>query len=437
MGYKQSQKLLETAFKMLKILKKAIEEKTRLPIFRPGNSGFEIVEIHPAKDIEQSLHSIGVWLYHNVVGDSEWKDPAGFVAFETKTYEALEDHDLAEIVNPLIVEFHGLGVEEVENILQKMQLKLEEKIKKQEAEEKRKKAKKGVAKRSKAKLRANRKEFKPAKIKGFQIPTRSKRELRFEKTEENNGSVVDANQNFLMPEVGLTLPHEAVQNLVEMFPELNVDNWEQALKQSIEPAVRACNQYGIDAQRLIFFPWIKRSALAQIGELRTQHHGALIESVVFPKLEELYKQKDLGFYNSRSGKMSEDKYLSMKPELTEWLEARENEIEGDIGFSAVILDLFQRFSVKAVRWEIENNYPNLIPASCYLTQQLLLTNIQLLSANIHQRWEMPGDLYDYEGSSSFGSALVCDVNGYGFGFVSVHVDYADSLYGSVVFPFGV
>jgi len=285
-------------------------------------------------------------------------------------------------------------------------------------------------------------DFKPVEIEDFQIPTRSKRGLRFEKTEENDGDVVDASQDYLMPEVKLTPPHEAVQNLVEMFSDLNVENWEEALRKSIEPAVRACNQYGIDAQRLIFFPWIKRFALARIGNqrnLQTRHHGALIESVVFPKLEELYKQKDIGFANWQSGKMSTNRFLLMKSEFIEWLMAREAEIKGDICFSAVILDLFQGFSIKAVRWELENNYPNLITGSCYLTQQLLLTNIQLLSSNDYQDWDMPGDMYDINGSSSFGSALYCSVHDCGFRFVhgnvDGNVDGALAEFGSLVFPF--
>jgi len=444
MNFAQSQKLLETAFKMLEILKKAIEEKTRLPKFRPEDSGFEIVETDPAKDIEQSLHSIGVWLYQNITGESEWSKPKAFYTNQARYEEIAEDHDLAKIVNPLIVEFHGLGLEEVFEIAGKVKVEIEEKARQARRARQVRQVQEIVNAVlelwGKIKFPGFGPDFLSAEIFCFQIPIRSKRGTRFEKTAGNDGSVVDANQNYLMPEIKLTPPHEAIQRLVEMFPHLNADNWEQALRKSIEPAVRACNQYGIDADRLIFFPWIKRPALARIGNqrnLQTMHHGALIESVVFPKLEQLYQQEDLGFYNMRSGEMSANRFLLMKPEFVKWLQSRENEIKGDICFSAVILDLFQGFSVKAVRWEIDHNYLNLIPASCYLTQQLLLTNIQLLSADTHQRWDMPGDLYDYEGSSSFGSALFCDVIDDEFGFDDVFVGSASSVFGSLVFPFGV
>jgi len=172
------------------------------------------------------------------------------------------------------------------------------------------------------------------------------------------------------------------------------------------------------------------------------HHGALIEAVVFPRLEQVYNERGLGFTNWRAGRMATDNYLKMTDEVAKWLKAREEETDFDICFSAALLDAFHGFSVDATRHETKvvgdffagARESRLIDGTCYLVEQILLTQPQLLTTINHQRWTMPGDKYDYNGQSRFPSALYSIVDGGGYGFGSDDAASAYSDDGSVVLP---
>ncbi|MFA4846073.1 MAG: hypothetical protein WC654_05950 [Patescibacteria group bacterium] len=270
---------------------------------------------------------------------------------------------------------------------------------------------------------------------GFTVPTRSKRGPLWTKSADNPAKTETPNPDYLLPEVELTPPDKAVEMLAKMFPGLNTGNAsdiDRALKLGVSPAVKACEALRIDPARLVVFPWIKRSALARLGSVATTHHGALIEAVVFPRLEQVYKDKSLAFSNLRAGEMATDNYLKMTDEVAEWLNTREKETTADICFSAALLDAFHGFSVDATRYEAKKEN-RLINGTCYLVQQMLLTQPQLLSANNHQGWDMPGDKYDYNGQSRFPSALYSYVVAGGFRFRDVLTAPANSGYGSVGF----
>ncbi|MBI5254623.1 hypothetical protein HY932_02480, partial [Candidatus Falkowbacteria bacterium] len=272
---------------------------------------------------------------------------------------------------------------------------------------------------------------------GFSVPVRSKRGQLWPKSADNPANVVEPNQGFLLPKVELTLPEKAVEMLAQMFTGLNVgstEDVERALKVGVIPAVKACQSLGISEDRLVVFPWVKRSALARIGGVEEDtHYGALIEAVVFPKLSQEYKKRKIVFQNYRAGKMGTDNYLQMESQVAEWLIARESETAGDICFSAAVLDLFNGFCVDASRYETDKE-KRLVDGTCYLVQQMLLTQSQLQTKWEELHWWMPGDRYDVEGKARFPSSLFCDVYGDEFRFAHAHTADASS-YGSVVFPF--
>jgi len=300
----------------------------------------------------------------------------------------------------------------------------------------------------------------------FKFPLRSVRGPRIEKSDGNGHNVVIPNQSYLLAEVDLTPPHEAVQQLQAMFPGLDVSNWEQALRIGVGQAVAGCartnviptemeesrsldsarddNVVTLGTNRLVFFPWVKRDALARIATALADagprndsvpHYGALLEQGIFPKLKQVYQEKhNLGFKNYRAGKMSEDKFLQMRSEVAEWLAERETEVEGDICFSGAILDLFHGHSVNSSRYEVENNYPNLVLGTSYITNQMLLTQSQLQTAWRQLHWDIAGDKYDHEGNVSFPSSLYCGVRDREFRFVYGRSDSAVSLYSACVLP---
>jgi len=271
---------------------------------------------------------------------------------------------------------------------------------------------------------------------GFTVPTRSKRGAPWPKSADNPSNVAAPDQGYLLPEVDLTPPGKAVEMLVKRFDGLNTgsaSDIDRALKLGVLPAVKACETLKIDPAKLVAFPWIKRSALARLGNVATMHHGALIEAVVFPRLEQVYRERGLAFTNYRAGKMASDNYLQMIDEVAAWLKAREAETAFDICFSATLLDAFHGFSIDATRHETKKE-GRLVNGTCYLVQQMLLTQSQLLAANNHQRWDMPGDRYDYNGQSRVPSALCSVVDVGGYGFVDDDSALADSGCGSVVLP---
>jgi len=279
---------------------------------------------------------------------------------------------------------------------------------------------------------------------GFELPTRSKRGSLWPKSADNNKPIATPNQDYLLPEVDLTPPNKAVEELQKMFDGLNVANWEQALKVGVLPAIKACKALSLDPARLIVSPWVKRSALQKIGNIETryqsqssgigqaQHYGALIEQVVFPRLKRVYKDRGLKFTNYLAREMASDNYLMMTDETAAWLTAREEEVEGDVCFSAVILDLFHGFSVDATRFELKS-VKRMIGGTSFVIQQILLTQSQLQTKWEELHWWMAGDKYDSNGASSFPSAPYCGVYGDVFGFGSDDTDGAFSHYGSVVF----
>jgi len=273
----------------------------------------------------------------------------------------------------------------------------------------------------------------------FTVPTRSKRGALWPKSVDNPANVAAPDQGYLLPEVDLTPPDKAGEMLVKRFDGLNTGSAEdidRALKLGVVPAVRACIAMNIDPARVVVFPWIKRSALKRIGRLETEHHGALIEAVVFPRLEQVYGERGLAFTNWRAGKMATDNYLQMTDEVAEWLKAREDETAFDICFSAALLDAFHGFSVDATRHETKKA-GQLVDGTCFVVQQMLLTQSQLLAATNHQRWDMPGDKYDPNGASSFSAAPYCGVNGGKFGFALDGTDDASTACGALVLPFAV
>ncbi|MEK7512228.1 MAG: hypothetical protein AAB575_04410 [Patescibacteria group bacterium] len=272
-------------------------------------------------------------------------------------------------------------------------------------------------------------------IEGFKIPIRSKRGPVWEKSEDNPHKTVAPDQGFLLAEVDLTPPEEAVNMLAKLFPRLNTNNWEQALKAGLAPAVRACRTLEIDEERLIVFPWIKRKSLARLSKLKEEtHYGALVKKVVFPRLARLYKERNLGFTNYRARKMSADGYLRMGERTADWVSRSEESVEeGDICFSAVILDLFHGYSVKATRYETEREQ-SLINGTCYVLQQLLLTQIQLQTKWEELHWWMPGDKYDPNGQARFPSSLYCFVFGNDFWFDNSYIANSNTPCGSAVFP---
>ena len=274
---------------------------------------------------------------------------------------------------------------------------------------------------------------------GFVLPTRSKRGPLWPKSADNPGKTEPPNQDYLLPEVDLTPQDKAVEILAKRFDGLNIGSAadiDRALKLGVLPAVKACIALKIDPARLVVFPWIKRSALKRIGRLETEHHGALIEAVVFPRLEQVYGERGLAFTNWRAGKMATDNYLQMTDEVAEWLKAREDETAFDICFSAALLDAFHGFSVDATRHETKKA-GQLVDGTCFVVQQMLLTQSQLLAATNHQRWDMPGDKYDPNGASSFSAAPYCSVDGSRFGFGGGSTAYAGARCGALVLPFAV
>ena len=281
------------------------------------------------------------------------------------------------------------------------------------------------------------------------------------KSADNLHDTKDPDPDYQVSEVERTRPEQAVKMLEGMYsatagwPGLDTKKWKAALERGVTPAIRACRELGIDPKRLIVFPWIKRSALAKFcGANVTKspspspgsehvHYGALLEAGVFPKLEEVYAEKGLDFINYRAGKISSDNYLQMEPAVAKWLPQREEEVDGDICFSAVLLDGFAGFSVDATRHETEvvgdrfdgSRDSRLVDATSYLVQQMLLTQSQLQTKWGELHWWMSGDKYDVNGASSFSAAPFCSVNVSRFRFDRDDTDFASSLYGSVVLPF--
>jgi len=165
------------------------------------------------------------------------------------------------------------------------------------------------------------------------------------------------------------------------------------------------------------------------------HYGALLEQGIFPKLKQVYQEKhNLGFKNYRVDKMSEDKYLQMREEVAEWLNQREAEVQGDICFSGAILDLFHGHSVNSSRYEVEENYPNLVLGTGYLLVQMLLTQSQLQTKWEELHWWMAADRYDVAGNMSFPSSLCCSVDVREFRFGYDRTGRAVSSAGAFVLP---
>ena len=286
---------------------------------------------------------------------------------------------------------------------------------------------------------------------------------------DNPYDTKDPDPDYQVSEVERTRPEQAVKMLEKMYhagarpalagdwPGLDTKNWKTALERGVTPAIRACKELGIDPRRLVVFPWIKRSALAKFCGINAAkspssspgsehvHYGALLEAGVFPKLKEVYEEKGLAFTNYRTGTMSSDNYLQMEPSAAKWLTQREEEVDGDICFSAVLLDGFAGFSVDAARHEtkvagdrfVGSRDSRLVDGTSYLVQQMLLTQSQLQTKWEELHWLMSGDKYDPTGASSFSAAPFCYVGGgeVGGGGVSAVNAYAD--YGALVLPFAV
>src|SRR3989339_722423 len=295
------------------------------------------------------------------------------------------------------------------------------------------------------------------------------------KSEDNPHNIVDPDKDYFVSEVERTRPEQAVKMLEKMYhagvrplacagmasvgdwPGLDTKNWETALERGVTPAIRACKELGIDPRRLAVFPWIKRSSMAKFCGANAAkspspspgseqvHYGALLEAGVFPKLKEVYKEKGIDFTNHRAGKMSSDNYLQMEPAVAKWLTQREDEVDGDICFSAVLLDGFAGFSVDAARHEtkvagdrfVGSRDSRLVDGTSYLVQQMLLTQSQLQTKWKELHWLMSGDKYDVTGASSFSAAPYCIVNVSEFRLDYVHSDNANASYGALVLPFAV
>src|SRR3989339_1357202 len=292
------------------------------------------------------------------------------------------------------------------------------------------------------------------------------------KSEDNPHNIVDPDKDYLVSEVERTRPEQAVKMLEKMYhagvrplacagmasvgdwPGLDTKNWETALERGVTPAIRACKELGIDPRRLVVFPWIKRSALAKFCGINAAkspssspgsehvHYGALLEAGVFPKLKEVYEEKGLAFTNYRTGTMSSDNYLQMEPDVAKWLTQREEEVDGDICFSAVLLDGFAGFSVDAARHETKvvgdrlsgARDIRLVDATSYLVQQMLLTQSQLQTKGKELHWWMSGDKYDSTGQHRFPSALFSIVYEDACRFDDARTALASSHDGSVVLP---
>jgi len=271
------------------------------------------------------------------------------------------------------------------------------------------------------------------------------------KSADNLHDTKDPDPDYQVSEVERTRPEQAVKMLEGMYsatagwPGLDTKKWKAALERGVTPAIRACRELGIDPKRLIVFPWIKRSALAKFcGANVTKspspspgsehvHYGALLEAGVFPKLEEVYAEKGLDFINYRAGAMSSDNYLQMEPSVAKWLTQREEEVDGDICFSAVLLDTFHGYSVDATRHETDKE-KRLVDGTSYLVQQMLLTQSQLQTKWEELHWWMSGDKYDSTGQHRFPSALYSRVHAYACWFGGDFAGDAHSSYGSVVLP---
>ena len=289
------------------------------------------------------------------------------------------------------------------------------------------------------------------------------------KSADNPYDTSDPDPDYQVSEVERMRPEQAVKMLEKMYhasarpalagdwPGLDTKNWKTALERGVTPAIRACKELGIDPRRLVVFPWITRSSMAKFCGANAAkspspspgseqvHYGALLEAGVFPKLKEVYKAKGIDFTNYRAGKMSSDNYLQMEPAVAKWLTQREDEVEGDICFSAVLLDTFHGYSVDATRHETEvvgdrvagARDSRLVDATSYLVQQMLLTQSQLQTKWKELHWWMSGDKYDVTGASSFSAAPYCIVNVSEFRLDYVHSDNANASYGALVLPFAV
>jgi len=122
---------------MLRIIVETIHELSlregSLPIFYPygeDRSEFREASHRRAKDEQEALHSIGVWLYHQITGASEWTHLMRFYkGGKTTKYPKLEEsHRFAEVVNVLTEEEHEWNSEQVEQGLAELEARMVETI---------------------------------------------------------------------------------------------------------------------------------------------------------------------------------------------------------------------------------------------------------------------------------------------------------------------
>jgi len=94
------------------------EESVDLPIFKPkdprsgANGEYVLSTARTADDEQEALRSIGVWLFHQRKGESEWSRYMRYL--DGSKYPDLHEKDeFAQLVNQLVKDDHDLDVEQV------------------------------------------------------------------------------------------------------------------------------------------------------------------------------------------------------------------------------------------------------------------------------------------------------------------------------------
>lgn len=100
-------KLLQHMFEQLK--RTSVRQQV-LPIFEPeDNRKFKVSENKRAVNINQSVFSIAVCMYHFITGKSEWNDPSFMLG-----YPDLDDQIFGRLINKILQQIGDCGLDYLE-----------------------------------------------------------------------------------------------------------------------------------------------------------------------------------------------------------------------------------------------------------------------------------------------------------------------------------